>query len=98
MLQKKKSKTVWQVKYVLLLPLILGMLVYTSCENEKPTDAETTAEEPIEEMTIVGYGAGKTKEGEIPFGVIDEEPVFRKRYSDISRRISGTLKQQNNKE
>ena len=76
MLQKKKSKTVWQVKYVLLLPLILGMLVYTSCENEKPTDAETTAEEPIEEMTIVGYGAGKTKEGEIPFGVIDEVPVF----------------------
>jgi len=76
MLQKKKSKAVWQVKYVLLLPLILGMLVYTSCENEKPTDAESTAEEPIEEMTIVGYGAGKTKEGEIPFGVIDEVPVF----------------------
>ncbi|NYJ26772.1 M56 family metallopeptidase [Allomuricauda sp. ARW1Y1] len=35
MLQKKKSKAVWQLKYVLLLPLVLGMLVYTSCESEK---------------------------------------------------------------
>ncbi|MHA7832479.1 MAG: TonB family protein [Flagellimonas sp.] len=76
MLQKKRSKAVWQLKYVLLLPLVLGMLVYTSCENEKPTDAESTAEEPIEGMTIVGYGAGKAKEGEIPFGIIDEVPVF----------------------
>lgn len=35
MLQKKKSKAVWQLKYVLLFPLVLGMLVYTSCESEK---------------------------------------------------------------
>ena len=35
MLQKKKSKAVWQLKYALLLPLVLGMLVYTSCESEK---------------------------------------------------------------
>lgn len=39
MLQKKKSKAVWQLKYVVLLPLVLGMLVYTSCENGKiPSD------------------------------------------------------------
>jgi TonB family protein len=76
MLQEKKSKAVWQLKYVLLFPLVLGMLVYTSCESEKPTDAESTAEEPIEEMTIVGYGAGKTQEGGIPFTVVDEVPIF----------------------
>jgi len=76
MLQKKKSKAVWQLKYVLLFPLVLGMLVYTSCESEKPTDAESTAEEPIEEMTIVGYGAGKTQEGGVPFTVVDEVPIF----------------------
>ncbi|MHA7865248.1 TonB family protein [Flagellimonas marinaquae] len=35
MLQKKKSKAVWQLKYVLFFPLVLGMLVYTSCESEK---------------------------------------------------------------
>nr|WP_297789176.1 M56 family metallopeptidase [uncultured Allomuricauda sp.] len=40
MLQKKKSKAVWQLKYVLLLPLVLGMLVYTSCETEPTQDEE----------------------------------------------------------
>ncbi|MEC8832387.1 MAG: M56 family metallopeptidase, partial [Bacteroidota bacterium] len=39
MLQKKKSKAVWQLKYVLLLPMVLGMLVYTSCESE--TESKT---------------------------------------------------------
>ncbi|WP_421805830.1 TonB family protein [Flagellimonas sp.] len=76
MLQKKKSKTVWQLKYALLLPLVLGMLVYTSCESEKSAPSDNTAEEPIEEIVIVGYEAGKGQEGEVPFGVIDEVPVF----------------------
>ncbi|GAB4512048.1 MAG: M56 family metallopeptidase [Allomuricauda sp.] len=76
MLQKKKSKAVWQLKYALLLPLVLGMLVYTSCESEKSAPSDNTAEELIEEIVIVGYEAGKGQEGEVPFGVIDEVPVF----------------------
>jgi len=38
MLQKSKSKRVFQLKYVVLVPLILGMLFYTSCESEVKTD------------------------------------------------------------
>ena len=38
MLSKTKSKKVYQFKYLLLLPLVLGMLVYTSCEEELPLD------------------------------------------------------------
>ena len=34
MLQKSKTKRVWQLKYLLLVPLVLGMLVYTSCEQK----------------------------------------------------------------
>jgi TonB family protein len=34
MLSKTKSKKVYQFKYLLLVPLVLGMLVYTSCEQE----------------------------------------------------------------
>ncbi|AKA35351.1 M56 family metallopeptidase [Flagellimonas lutaonensis] len=34
MLAKEKSKKVYQLKYVLLLPIFLGMLVYTSCERD----------------------------------------------------------------
>ena len=35
MLQKSKSKKVFQLKYLLLLPLVFGMLVYSSCKQEK---------------------------------------------------------------
>lgn len=65
MLQKKKSKAVWQLKYVLLLPLVLGMLVYTSCETNKEENNSEAAE-----------GASLAASNEIPFGVIDEVPVF----------------------
>ena len=34
MLQKSKSKKVWQLKYLLLIPILTGMLIYTSCEKE----------------------------------------------------------------
>ncbi len=34
MLQKSRSKKVWQLKYLLLVPLVLGMMVYSSCESE----------------------------------------------------------------
>ncbi len=40
MLQKTRSKKVWQLKYLLLVPLVLGMLFYTSCENEVSKDKE----------------------------------------------------------
>ncbi|UII77121.1 M56 family metallopeptidase [Flagellimonas sp. HMM57] len=33
MLQKSKSKRIYQLKYLFLLPIIMGMLLYTSCEN-----------------------------------------------------------------
>lgn len=65
MLQKKKSKAVWQLKYVLLLPLVLGMLVYTSCETNKENSE-------LESGDSVSLTATK----EIPFGEVDEVPVF----------------------
>lgn len=39
MLQKTKSKEVSLFKYALLIPLVLGMLIYTSCEKESETKA-----------------------------------------------------------
>ncbi|MCQ0110264.1 M56 family metallopeptidase [Zhouia amylolytica] len=41
MLQKTRSRKVWQLKYLLMVPLVLGMLIYTSCEKE------VTTEEPV---------------------------------------------------
>lgn len=34
MLQKSKSKQIWRVKYLVSIPLLIGMLLYTSCESE----------------------------------------------------------------
>jgi len=62
MLQKSKSSTVLKFKYLALVPLITGMLFYTSCETEEVQSTSKAEVEPLEEIVIVGYGA---KSGEI---------------------------------
>jgi len=44
MLQKSRSKRVDRLKYLLLIPVVVGMLFYTSCSNE--TTAQEMAAEP----------------------------------------------------
>lgn len=62
MLQKTKSKHVALVKYALLIPVVFGMLIYTSTEvkAQEPTKTRTTTEvveiqEISEEMLIEKY-------------------------------------------
>jgi TonB family protein len=55
MLQKSKSKKVWQLKYLLLVPVVLGMLFYTSCEREiddTNTINETLKVKNLEQLTL----------------------------------------------
>lgn len=54
MLQKSKSKKIWKLKYLLLIPIILGMLAYSSCL----TDKEGYAEVPLNEQFQVVYEEG----------------------------------------
>jgi beta-lactamase regulating signal transducer with metallopeptidase domain len=42
MLQKSKSKQVKLAKYLLLIPMVLGMLVYTSCVDSNSDNLEST--------------------------------------------------------
>ncbi|MEW7277797.1 M56 family metallopeptidase [Aquimarina sp. 2201CG1-2-11] len=44
MLQKSQSKTIAKFKYLLLIPVILGILIYTSCKNEPISPIENTTE------------------------------------------------------
>ncbi|UNY99427.1 M56 family metallopeptidase [Zhouia spongiae] len=62
MLQKTRSKKIWQLKYLLMVPLVAGMLVYTSCEKERK-------EELLPENTVIN------KE-EIPFTLVAQKPMF----------------------
>lgn len=52
MLQKSKSKQVWQFKYSILVPLVLGMLIYSSCENEETeiTEQESSISSQVEQL------------------------------------------------
>src|SRR5690606_18758620 len=43
MLQKSESKQIWRLKYLLMFPVIMGMLVYTSVEGQ-----EIGQDEPID--------------------------------------------------
>ncbi|WP_335966281.1 M56 family metallopeptidase [Galbibacter sp. PAP.153] len=54
MLQKSKSKKVLQLKYLSLVPMVLGMLLYTSCEREDPAIAEQkmSIEDQVQELEV----------------------------------------------
>ncbi|WP_438425833.1 M56 family metallopeptidase [Aquimarina macrocephali] len=40
MLQKSKSRTIAKFKYLLLIPVVVGILIYTSCGNESNSSIE----------------------------------------------------------
>ncbi|WP_396632288.1 TonB family protein [Maribacter sp. R86514] len=65
MLQKSKSKKVWQLKYLLLVPMVLGMLFYTSCEMS-----------PKSENDEFINGTSLSTSVDVPYAVVDEVPIF----------------------
>ncbi len=53
MLQKTKSKKVWRLKYLLLVPVVVAMLFYSSCQNELDAgDGNTIIVDDIENLTL----------------------------------------------
>ncbi|MGB3151490.1 MAG: TonB family protein [Maribacter sp.] len=86
MLQKTKSKRIWQLKYLVLVPILLGMLVYTSCENN-PSDNEKLGEViavyDIENMTIEEEKEVFTKLIDLSVQPKDWEFVVKDQHSTI---------------
>jgi TonB family protein len=55
MLQKSKSRKIWQLKYLVLLPILIGMLFYTSCEEgieDKVAFHQSIGVQDIENLTV----------------------------------------------
>ncbi len=55
MLTKEKSLNIWKLKYLALLPLLIGMLFYTSCERDVFGDEnvqETITVDNIEDLSL----------------------------------------------
>ena len=63
MLQKSKSKKIFRLKYLVLLPLVMGILFYTSCKIDSSSDTSSNKKLSLEERLV-------------PFAVVDEVPVF----------------------
>ncbi|ASV29651.1 M56 family metallopeptidase [Maribacter cobaltidurans] len=62
MLQKSKSKRVYRLKYLVLVPLVLAMLIYTSCEIESDSKENLNSTE--------------LKSKTLPYGAIEQVPIF----------------------
>ncbi|MEQ8422445.1 MAG: TonB family protein [Arenibacter algicola] len=80
MLQKSKSKRVWQLKYLLLVPLVLGMLLYTSLkaqENGISGEEQSTGEEQLEkENQLPQLSIPNQDDVDVPFAEVEKVPVF----------------------
>ena len=85
MIAKEKSRSVKQLKYLMLIPLMVSMLLYVSC-TDKTVD-ENSVEEIIEVVETNDYEKkSKVEEGElievveetedVPFYIIEEVPVY----------------------
>lgn len=61
MLQKSKSKQIRLFKYALLIPMVLGMLVYTSCEKQVETNQN-------EELDLSQYSYTLKQSGDMSEG------------------------------
>lgn len=55
MLQKSKSKSVYLIKYLLLIPMITAMLVYSSCSQDETNKANTEQTTLTEEELVEKY-------------------------------------------
>jgi bla regulator protein BlaR1 len=80
MLQKSKSKKVWQLKYLLLIPMVLGILLYTSCEIEKKQleELSESADEVIdkEELLITMYNDLATERNRLVKSADENNPII----------------------
>ncbi|NER12788.1 energy transducer TonB [Leptobacterium flavescens] len=62
MLQKSRSKKIWKLKYLLLVPLVMGMLIYTSCEKEEQLSETQQEALSLEQRLLQLEAAIKNKE------------------------------------
>ena len=72
MLTKQQSKSKKLVKYLSIIPLVIGMLFYVSCSVIKSNDKENeviTSEDSFSSIEI-------KVAADVPFSVVDKVPVF----------------------
>lgn len=78
MFNRNHSKQFFKIKYALLIPVFIGMLMYTSCEKStiesvnKQNVNTTTKENLKDDSTLNSEGKSET----VPFALIEKVPVY----------------------
>lgn len=75
MLNKSKSTPLAHFKFVAILPLMVAMLFYTSCQEESHETQNTEAVSKIPDSEVIPVTA-KQNTATVSFAEIDEVPVF----------------------
>ncbi|UCE94678.1 MAG: energy transducer TonB [Flavobacteriaceae bacterium] len=78
MFNREHSKNLLKIKYVMLIPLLSAMLIYTSCEKNK---AEADVDKKTVNSSVANYEEQKNASSQeddetVPFAQIDQVPVF----------------------
>ena len=79
MFSKSKSKEILKFKYLLMIPVLMGMLIYTSCEN---TETDKTLSLVNEKRLVKSFIGSRTNKD----GTFEKEKVFQSEkegYLDI---------------
>ncbi|WP_159022614.1 M56 family metallopeptidase [Formosa sp. L2A11] len=77
MLTKTKSKQIHLAKYALLIPMVFGMLLYTSCDKGVSESKTSDAENSIENNPKAAVEkVDSEEEVEVPYSVVEQPPVF----------------------
>ncbi|MCK0130034.1 M56 family metallopeptidase [Flavobacteriaceae bacterium F08102] len=95
MLNKKKSNQLRKLKYLLLIPILGGMLLYTSCEKEE-ISIEAANDEVVEKPNWGAYfyiGSGLELDGELIKyeDLSPEEKAAFDGWMEMTRDTSGSL-------
>ena len=67
MFSKNSSKEIFKFKYLLIVPILFGMLIYTSCENKSNGDLQDSSNEKIE---------SSKKDDKFDFVYLEQTPIY----------------------
>jgi len=94
MLQKSKSKKILQLKYLLLLPVIATMLIYSSCTEETIAQDSTTeaAETPLlqkleavkQQIAMQGTISPEEEKALKVLSALMDDDISKEEYKDIT--------------
>jgi hypothetical protein len=88
MLQRSRSKKVYLLKYLLLIPLLASIVVYTSCAQETPVAEEPTSSDKVSELIAeIEAGGEVSPEDKLRLAKLLNEKLGENLHFDAKERV-----------